>query len=122
MEIKHLSYNPSECRKINQDEMLTAATENNFTVCVDLSSRPDYIGISSEEYMRLKKCEGELWNCKEALKQANKITEICRHRPCVFDLSEYTYRYHKNVWEWVLDWRSKCPQICPKWRGGGKDV
>jgi len=71
---------------------------------------------SRERQNKESELEIELARYKQ---EVERIPEICRHRPCVFEVSECAYRNHKNVWEWVLDWRRKCPQICPKWRGGG---
>ena len=66
---------------------------------VDMGKSPDYVGISSEEYKQLKKCESELAHYKQ---EAKKIPYMCCHNP------------NCSVGE--------CPQICPKYKGGGQDV
>jgi len=72
---------------------------------VDMGKSPDYVGISSEEYKQLKKCESKLAHYKQ---EAKKIPIYCSYA----DWLDTGYCTPKV----------QCPQICPKWRGGGKDV
>ncbi len=88
-------------------------TEKVVQCCAEYNGFYDTIETLRQEKEQLK---AELAHYKQ---EAIKIPKKCRHAICVWEKNEYEYRNHPDVWEWVLDWRRKCPQICPKWREGG---
>ncbi len=97
-------------QKHNDDEIINALRKSSIELMKENARR-----LLRDE---IEKYQAELARYKQ---EAERILEICRHRPCIFEVNEYNYRNHKNVWKWVSDWRHKCPQICPKWRGGNQD-
>ena len=95
-------------QKHNDDEIINALRKSSIELMKENARR-----LLRDE---IEKYQAELARYKQ---EAIKIPKKCRHTPCVWEKNEYEYRNHPDVWEWVLDWRRKCPQICPKWRGGG---
>ncbi len=63
--------------------------------------------------------EGELEIELDHYKQeAKKIPNICLQKPCYFDLMNDGERDKEFVFAIA---KQMCPQICPKWNGGGQD-
>lgn len=72
---------------------------------IDMGKGPDYVGISSIEYKRLRDCESEFARYKQ---EAEKIPQIC---PRIYTKTQ------KGLVSCIY---KGCPQICPNWRGGSE--
>jgi len=74
------------------------------------------ITIQLQKFQKYDMLKAELARYKQ---EAEKIPDICLQKPCYFDLMNDGERDKEFVFAIA---KQMCPQICPKWREGGKEV